>query len=90
MASADLRELLNLIQLLGAPLVVLYAIHRGWLATRREVELLQAALAGLQDRHAALEEQLREEQTRLRGELETTRTQLIELLAQEHRGQPGI
>ena len=87
MATTDLRELLNLIQLLGAPLVVLYAIHRGWLATRREVELLQDSLAMLQQRYASLEAQLRDEQTRLRGELETTRSQLIELLAQEHRGQ---
>ena len=79
--------MLNLIQLLGAPLVVLYAIHRGWLATRREVELLQDSLAMLQQRYASLEAQLRDEQTRLRGELETTRSQLIELLAQEHRGQ---
>lgn len=89
MATTDLKDLVNLIQLLGAPLVVLYAIHRGWLATRREVELMQQALAMLQERHAALEAQLHEEQTRLRAELETTRTQLIELLAQEHRGQPG-
>ena len=79
--------MLNLIQLLGAPLVVLYAIHRGWLATRREVELLQDSLEMLQQRYASLEAQLRDEQTRLRGELETTRSQLIELLAQEHRGQ---
>ena len=79
--------MLKVLQLLGAPLVVLYAIHRGWLATRREVELLQDSLEMLQQRYASLEAQLRDEQTRLRGELETTRSQLIELLAQEHRGQ---
>ena len=89
MSAADAGELLKVLQLLGAPLVVLYAIHRGWLATRREVELLQDSLEMLQQRYASLEAQLRDEQTRLRGELETTRSQLIELLAQEHRGQSG-
>jgi hypothetical protein len=86
MAPADLRELLNVLQLLGAPLVVLYAIHRGWLATRREVELLQDALATLQQRHASLESQMREEQQSLKRDLESTRTQLIDLLAAEHCG----
>ena len=83
MTADQLREVLNLIQLLGAPLVVLYAIHRGWLATRREVELLQASLLMLQERYAALEAQMRAEQERMRSELEGTRSQLIELLARD-------
>jgi hypothetical protein len=86
MAPADVRELFNLVQLLGAPLVVLYAIHRGWLATRREVELLQNSLELLQERYAVLEQQMREEQARMRTELESTRTQLIELLAKDAGG----
>ena len=84
MSAADASELLKVLQLLGAPLVVLYAIHRGWLATRREVELLQASLEMLQERYSALEEHMRDEQNRMRAELESTRTHLIEFLAKDH------
>jgi hypothetical protein len=83
MTAESARDLLNVIQLLGAPLVVLYAIHRGWLATRREVELLQSSLETLQARYATLEAQMRDEQSRMRAELEVTRSQLIELLMRD-------
>lgn len=65
---------------IGAPLAVLYAIHRGWLATRREVTLLQDSLLDLREQYRHLSERVEAEQLEMRRELETTRTQLIDML----------
>lgn len=81
MEPAQLNEWWTVLNVVGAPLAVLLAIHRGWLVTRREIALLQRSYDDLADRYETLEDAMREEQGRMRVELEQTRTQLIELLA---------
>lgn len=80
MTPDQLQQWMPLINVIGAPLVVLYAIHRGWLATRREIDILQSSYSRLLDRYDNLERQMQEEQHRMRQELEITRSQLIEIL----------
>lgn len=80
MTPDQLQQWIPLINVIGAPLVVLYAIHRGWLATRREIDILQSSYSRLLDRYDNLERQMQEEQLRMRQELEITRSQLIEIL----------
>ena len=80
MTPDQLQQWVPLINVIGAPLVVLYAIHRGWLATRREIDILQSSYSRLLDRYDNLERQMQEEQLRMRQELEITRSQLIEIL----------
>lgn len=75
-----LQQWVPLLNLVGAPLVVLYAIHRGWLATKRELDLLQTAYDRLLGKYDQLEKEMREDQMRLRQELDSTRDQLVVLL----------
>lgn len=86
MDVAQAGDWLTFFNLIGAPLAVLIAIHQGWLVTRREVTLLQTAYDDLTDRYERLEAAMHEEQVRMRGELELTRTQLIQLLVKGEVG----
>jgi len=81
MTPADFNNWWTVFNVIGAPLAVLFAIHRGWLVTRREITLLQSAYDDLADRYERMEDQMANEQARVRMELEATRSQLIELLA---------
>lgn len=86
MTPADFNNWWTVFNVIGAPLAVLFAVHRGWLVTRREISLLQSAYDDLSDRYDRLEDQMADEQQRVRVELEATRNQLIELLAREQGG----
>lgn len=81
MSPADFNNWWTVFNVIGAPLAVLFAVHRGWLVTRREIALLQHSYDELLDRYERLEDQMADEQQRIRTELEGTRSQLIELLA---------
>lgn len=81
MTPADFNNWFTIFNVIGAPLAVLFAVHRGWLVTRREITLLQSAYDDLADRYERMEDQMAAEQSRVRVELEATRSQLIELLA---------
>lgn len=89
MTPESLQQWIPLLNVLGAPLVVLYAIHRGWLATKREIDVLQSSYSRLLDRYEHLEKQMQEEQLRMRQELEITRNQLIEFLVDVNRHSSG-
>lgn len=89
MSPETLQQWIPLMNVIGAPLVVLYAIHRGWLATRREIDILQSSYNRLLDRYDNLENKMQEEQQRMRQELELTRSQLIEILVDINQGSMG-
>lgn len=69
---------------IGAPLAVLFSIHKGWLATRREVDMLQQSLLDLREQYRHLADRMEAEQAAMRLELETTRRQMVEVLMKEH------
>lgn len=89
MSPEALQQWIPLMNVIGAPLVVLYAIHRGWLATRREIDILQSSYNRLLDRYDNLENKMQEEQQRMRQELELTRSQLIEILVDINQSSMG-
>lgn len=89
MSPEALQQWIPLMNIIGAPLVVLYAIHRGWLATKREIDILQSSYSRLLDRYETLEKQMQEEQLRMRQELELTRSQLIEILVDMNKETVG-
>jgi hypothetical protein len=86
MISQDIKQIIDAFGIFAAPLAVLYAIHKGWLATRREVLLMEQALADLRARSDAMEERMQRSTDAMRAELEDTRSQLIGLLV-ETKGQ---
>jgi hypothetical protein len=85
MTSTDLETIVSAINLVGLPLIVIWAAHKGYLVTGREMQSLGQQYDRLQARYEALEERMAAEQAALRTELEGTRSQLIELLMREHR-----
>ena len=77
---ADMDMLVSALNLIGLPLVLIWAAHRGFIVTGREMQAIQSQHERLQARYEALEERMQAEQLALRSELEQTRSQLIELL----------
>jgi hypothetical protein len=86
MIPPDVKAIVDTFGIFAAPLAVLYAIHRGWLATRREVMLLEQALVDLRTRSDALEDRMLRANELMRQELEGTRSQLIALLVESKQG----
>lgn len=85
MNPTDLDTIVSAINLVGLPLVLIWAAHRGYFVTGREMQNLSAQYDRLQERYDALEQRMLAEQSLLRSELEGTRSQLIELLMRDHR-----
>lgn len=80
MNPADMDMIVSALNLVGLPLVLVWAAHRGFIVTGREMQAIQTQYERLQARYEALEERMQLEQSALRSELEQTRSQLIELL----------
>lgn len=80
MSPDQLDTIVTALNLVGLPMVAIWAAHRGYLVTGREMKTLSDQYTRLQSRYELLEERMREEQSLLRQELEATRSQLIELL----------
>lgn len=85
MNPTDLDTIISALNLVGLPLVLIWAAHKGYFVTGREMQSLGAQYDRLQERYDALEERMLAEQSALRSELEGTRSQLIELLMREYR-----
>lgn len=85
MNPTDLDTIVSALNLVGLPLVLIWAAHKGYFVTGREMQNLGSQYERLQSRYEALEERMQAEQAALRAELEGTRSQLIELLMREYR-----
>ena len=85
MNPTDFEKIISALNLVGLPLVLIWAAHRGYFVTGREMANLGSQYDRLQERYDALEERMLAEQSSLRSELEVTRSQLIELLMREYR-----
>lgn len=85
MNPADLDTIVSALNLVGLPLVLIWAAHKGYFVTGREMQTLTSQYDRLQARYEALEERMADEQAALRSELEGTRNQLIELLMRDSR-----
>lgn len=85
MNPSDFDTVVSAINLVGLPLVLIWAAHKGYFVTGREMANLGAQYERLQERYEALEQRMLAEQSALRSELEATRSQLIELLMREYR-----
>lgn len=80
MSPANMDMLISALNLVGLPLVLIWAAHKGFIVTGREMQGIQSQHDRLLERYAALEERMLAEQQAMRAELEGTRNQLIELL----------
>jgi hypothetical protein len=85
MTPADMDTIISALNLVGLPLVLIWAAHKGYFVTGREMKSLGEQYDRLQSRYEALEARMMEEQAALRSELEATRSQLIELLMRDSR-----
>jgi len=85
MTPADMDTIVSALNLVGLPLVLIWAAHKGYFVTGREMRNLGEQYERLQERYDALESRMAGEQAALRAELESTRSQLIELLMRDHR-----
>ena len=85
MNPTDFETIISALNLVGLPLVLIWAAHKGFFVTGREMANLGSQYDRLQERYDALEERMLAEQSSLRSELEVTRSQLIELLIREYR-----
>jgi hypothetical protein len=85
MSPADFDTIVSALNLVGLPLILIWAAHKGYLVTGREMVSLGQQYDRLQARYEALEDKMAVEQAALRSELESTRSQLIELLMREYR-----
>ena len=78
--ASQFDTVVSALNLVGLPLVLIWAAHKGFIVTGREMQSIQSQHDRLLQRYEALEERMAAEQASLRAELESTRTQLIELL----------
>jgi hypothetical protein len=85
MSPSDFDTVVSALNLVGLPLVLIWAAHKGYFVTGREMQNLGQQYDRLQARYEALEARMMEEQAALRSELEATRSQLIELLMRDVR-----